>query len=61
MGQRYRKTEDRKSWPTCVSRTGASPAGGIGGIAPPIFIFALRFISCPPTAFFLRSEHRPHS
>ena len=27
--------------------------GGRGGIAP-------RFISCPPTVFFLKSEHRPH-
>ena len=26
--------------------------GGIGGIAPPIFIFAPQFISCPPTVFF---------
>ena len=36
--------------------------GGIGGIAPPRFLFLPhRFISCPPTVFFLKSEHRPHS
>ena len=44
-----------------VKYTGASPAGGIGGIARPIFIFA------PPIYFllshyiFLKSEHRPYS
>ena len=44
--------------------TGASPAGGHRGHCPPNFIFApppSQFISCPPTVFFLKSEHRPHS
>ena len=39
----------------------ASGGGGGGGIAPQFLFLPLRFISCPPTVFFLKSEHRPYS
>ena len=35
--------------------------GDIGALPPRFLFLSPQLISCPPTVFFLQSEHRPHS